>query len=190
MSQYPSKDIERGAEGRALAGARIVRVAPGSPADDVGFEPGCFLTSVDGQPLRDVIDWRWLSSGDEIEVGYVDLDGDVGTVGLWREPGEDWGFEFDGLVFDGVKQCRNACTFCFMHQLPRGMRRSLYLRDDDFRLSFLVGTFVTLTNLTAADEARIVEQRISPLRVSNFLTTLSMWTFTGESTAEPTPAIP
>ena len=166
MSQYPSKDIERGAENQAVAGARVVEVAAGSPADDAGFASGCFLTSVDGQPLRDVIDWRWLASGDEIAVGYVDLDGDEGVVELWREPGEDWGFEFDGLVFDGVKQCRNACTFCFMHQLPRGMRRSLYLRDDDFRLSFLVGTFVTLTNLTAEDEARIVEQRISPLRVS------------------------
>jgi putative radical SAM enzyme (TIGR03279 family) len=69
-------------------------------------------------------------------------------------------------VFDGVKQCRNACTFCFMRMLPSGLRPSLYLRDDDFRLSFLVGTFVTLTNMTPEDEARIIEQRISPLRVS------------------------
>ena len=69
-------------------------------------------------------------------------------------------------MFDGVKQCRNACTFCFMRMLPRGLRPSLYLRDDDFRLSFLVGTFVTLTNMTPEDEARIIEQRISPLRVS------------------------
>ena len=164
---YPPADSARSASDAIRpAGALIASVAVDSPAWDAGFEPGCYLTSVDGQPLRDVIDWRWLSGEAEITVGYIDLDGDTGEVQLWREAGEDWGFEFEGLVFDGVKQCRNACTFCFMRMLPKDMRPSLYLRDDDFRLSFLVGTFVTLTNLSAADEARIVEQHISPLRVS------------------------
>ncbi len=162
---YPTSDAANAIAG-AQHGALIAAVVPESPADDAGFEPGCYLTSVDGEPLRDIIDWRWLSGDECITVGYIDLDGDVGEVELWREPGEDWGFEFDGLVFDGVKQCRNACTFCFMRMLPRNMRPSLYLRDDDFRLSFLVGTFVTLTNLAPEDEARIVEQRISPLRFS------------------------
>lgn len=148
------------------AGARIVAVEEYSPADDAGFEPGCFVTAVDGQPVRDIIDWRWLAADDVIDVSYVDLDGEEGTVTLEREDGESWGFEFDGLIFDRVKLCRNACTFCFMHQLPAGMRPSLSMRDDDFRLSFLVGTFVTLTNITPEDEQRIVEQRISPLRVS------------------------
>lgn len=146
--------------------APIVAVEPESPADDAGFEPGCYLTSVDGQPLRDIIDWRWLSSEDVIIVGYIDLDGEAGEVELEREPGEDWGFEFDGVLFDRVKLCRNACIFCFMRQLPEGVRPSLVLRDDDFRLSFLSGTFVTLTNLKPEDEARIIEQHISPLRVS------------------------
>ena len=176
QAAYPNDDIERSARGEGACPqvdgnapfpqARIVAVAPDSPAYDAGFEPGCFLTSVDGEPIRDVIDWRWLSGEECITVGYVDLDGEAGEVELWRETGEDWGFEFAGLVFDGVKQCRNACTFCFMRQLPAGMRPSLSLRDDDFRLSFLVGTFVTLTNLAPADEARIIAQRISPLRVS------------------------
>ena len=148
------------------AGALIVAVDPESPADDAGFAPGCRIVSVDGSPVRDLIDWRWLSSDDAMAVGYIDLDGDRGEVELEREEGEGWGFSFDGAVFDGVRQCRNACTFCFMRQLPRGMRRSLYLRDDDFRLSFLSGTFVTLTNLAPEDERRIVQQRISPLRVS------------------------
>ncbi len=141
-------------------------VEPGSPADDAGFEPGCRVTHVDGHPVRDVIDWRWLSADDVACIGYVDLDGDAGEVELVRDEGEDWGFAFEGVVFDGVKQCRNACLFCFMRQLPEGMRPSLTLRDDDFRLSFLSGTFVTLTNLASEDEARILEQRISPLRVS------------------------
>ncbi|MEC4183396.1 DUF512 domain-containing protein [Adlercreutzia sp. R21] len=146
--------------------ARIVAVEPESPADDAGFEPGCYLTTVDGHPLRDIIDWRWLASDDVIAVGYIDLDGEAGEVELEREPGEDWGFAFDGVLFDTVKLCRNACVFCFMRQLPEGVRPSLVLRDDDFRLSFLSGTFVTLTNLKPEDEARIVEQHISPLRVS------------------------
>ena len=164
---YPSKDIARQADGgpRSCA-APIVDIVPYSPADDAGFTPGCAITAIDGQPVRDVIDWRWLSADDVIDVSYIDADGDTGTVTLEREWGEDWGFVFDGLVFDDVKQCRNACTFCFMHQLPAGMRPSLSLRDDDFRLSFLVGTFVTFTNLSADDEQRIVEQRISPLRMS------------------------
>ena len=179
---YPSSDIVRAAgEGAAetppasrrscarrdvAPRALVAAVAPGSPADDAGFQPGCSVTSVDGQPLRDLIDWRWLASDDEVELGYIDLDGEAGTVELERDEGEAWGLEFEGVVFDGVKQCRNACTFCFMRQLPDRMRPSLSLRDDDFRLSFLSGTFVTLTNLSADDEARIVEQRISPLRVS------------------------
>ena len=168
MAVYPSKDIDREAAGNARAAgsrarkklpprAEIAFVAPESPADDAGFEPGCFITTVDGEPVRDLIDWRWLSAEDEITVGYIDLDGEAGEVDLFRDEGEDWGFEFDGVVFDGVKQCRNACIFCFMRQLPDDMRASLTLRDDDFRLSFLAGTFVTFTNLSAEDEARIIE---------------------------------
>lgn len=146
--------------------ARILAVAPGSPAEDAGFAPGCAVTAVDGRPVRDLIDWRWLAADDEMVVSYLDTDGDAGEVELFREEGEDWGFEFDGLVFDEVKLCRNACCFCFMRQLPAGMRPSLSMRDDDFRLSFLTGTFVTLTNLTDADERRILDQQLSPLRVS------------------------
>ena len=146
--------------------APIAAVEPESPADDAGFAPGCYLTSVDGHPLRDIIDWRWLASDDVITVGYIDLDGEAGEVELVREEGESWGFEFDGVLFDRVKLCRNACVFCFMRQLPDEVRPSLVLRDDDFRLSFLSGTFVTLTNLKPEDEARIVGQQISPLRVS------------------------
>lgn len=163
---YPNDDIARASASDTVQGARIAAVEPDTPAYDAGFEAGCIVTSVDGAPVRDIIDWRWLADGESAAIGYIDLDGDAGEVELWREPGQEWGFEFEGLVFDGVRQCRNACTFCFMRQLPAGMRPSLSLRDDDFRLSFLAGTFVTLTNLTPEEEARIIEQRISPLRVS------------------------
>lgn len=178
MSVYPTNDIVRDASGcvegagcASYAASRpcalIAAVEEDSPAYDVGFEPGCMITSVDGQPVRDIIDWRWLTAGEDcITLGYIDLDGDEGEVELEREEGESWGIEFEGVVFDRVKLCRNACTFCFMRQLPPNMRPSLSMRDDDFRLSFLSGTFVTLTNLSAADEQRIIDQRISPLRVS------------------------
>ncbi|WP_282208945.1 DUF512 domain-containing protein [Parvibacter caecicola] len=166
---YPSADIEKSACDRAAKTApraRIAAVEEGSPAWDAGFESGCFVTTVNGAPVRDVIDWRWLTDGDAIEVGYIDLDGEAGTVQLLRDEGESWGFEFADALFDPVKVCRNGCIFCFMQQLPADVRGSLVLRDDDFRLSFLQGTFVTLTNLSAEDEERIKEQFISPLRVS------------------------
>ena len=168
MNSYPTKDMKLQAEASPVEnpGARICSVELGSPADDAGFEPGCVLLTVDGEPLRDLLDWQWLSAADEITVGYIDLDGDQGEVELAREEGEHWGFEFEGVVFDGIKQCRNNCMFCFMQQLPKGLRPSLTLRDDDFRLSFLSGTFVTLTNVKPEEERRIVNQRISPLHVS------------------------
>lgn len=168
-SVYPNGDIERAAQCThcdTTPRALIVDVAEDSPAYEAGFEPGCYITSVDGQPLRDLIDWRWLSDDDVITLGYIDLDGEIGEVELERYPGESWGLTFEGVIFDSVKQCRNACTFCFMRQLPDGMRPSLTLRDDDYRLSFLAGTFVTFTNTTPEDEERIIEQAISPLRLS------------------------
>lgn len=158
MPVYPSEN--------PLQGARLAHVAEGSPFDDGGFTAGCTIHAVDGQPVRDLIDWRWLSAGEDIVIDCTDADGDRSTVSLWREPGEAWGVEFDGFVFDGVRTCCNACSFCFMRQLPEGLRPSLSLRDDDFRLSFLLGTFVTLTNLASQDEERIIAQRISPLRFS------------------------
>ncbi len=149
-----------------MSEARIESVQEGSPADDAGFTAGYAILAVDGEPVRDLIDWRWLSSEDCMTLSYRDAEGGFGEVELDREPGEDWGFEFEGVIFDKIKTCRNNCLFCFMRQLPEDARPSLKLRDDDFRLSFLTGTFATLTNLTDDDRERIIAQRISPLRVS------------------------
>ena len=146
--------------------ACILEVEEGSPADDAGFTPGCLITEVNGHILRDVLDWQWYSAEDEVELSYVDTEGDSGTVVLEREEGESWGITFDGAVFDGIRTCRNACVFCFMRQLPEDARGSLVLRDDDWRLSFLQGNFVTLTNLSDEDAQTIIERNISPLRVS------------------------
>ncbi len=146
--------------------AKILEVEPYSPADDAGFTPGCIITSVDNHELRDILDWQWYSDAEEIELGYIDTDGDEGTVVLERDEAESWGIVFDGAVFDGIRTCRNNCVFCFMRQLPKDVRSSLILRDDDYRLSFLQGNFVSLTNLAEEDADRIIEQHISPLRVS------------------------
>lgn len=150
----------------ARTAAVILEVEEDSPAYDAGFEPGCKICAVDGHPLRDVIDWQWYSADDEIELSYIDLDGESGTVVLEREEGENWGITFDGAVFDGIRTCRNACVFCFMRQLPEESRDTLVLRDDDWRLSFLQGNFVTLTNLSEEDAELIIERQVSPLRVS------------------------
>lgn len=146
--------------------ALISKVEEGSVAFNAGIRPGHSVLSVDGYELNDIIDWRWYTSEESICLDCLDSNGTPYTVELERTFGQDWGIEFNEALFDGTRQCVNACTFCFMRQLPRDARSSLMLRDDDFRLSFLQGTFVTFTNITEEDEQRIIEQHISPLRFS------------------------
>lgn len=142
--------------------AQIASVDEGSPAARAGLEPGMVLVEVEGEPLRDIIEWRWFADGFDVEVTLAS--GEYAYIE--REMGEDWGITFTDSIFDGVITCCNACTFCFMHMLPKDMRPTLYLRDDDYRLSFLQGNFVTLTNVTDEDFERIVEYNLSPLHVS------------------------
>lgn len=146
-------------------GAVISGVEPGGPAERGGLAPGDVILAVDDSPLRDVIDWRWESDGAQVAVEVM-AQGVRRAAVLERRPGESWGLAFEGVLFDRVRTCENDCGFCFVSQLPSGLRPSLYLRDDDYRLSFLHGNFVTLTNVTAADIERIAEQRLSPLYVS------------------------
>lgn len=146
--------------------AQISDVEPSSPADFAGLSSGDAICLVNGSIIRDVIDWRWLASEESVELLVIEQNGTLSEKYLSREYGQDWGISFDKIVFDEVKTCRNACTFCFMRQLPKGLRESLVLRDDDYRLSFLTGTFTTLTNLQDEDIERILEQHLSPLRVS------------------------
>lgn len=144
----------------------IESIDSASPAERAGLYPGLCLVSADGQPLHDVIDWYWLADGQEVEVTAQSEAGRTKVFRLQREFGEDWGITFADPLFDGLKTCANACRFCFIEMLPLGLRPGLYLRDDDFRLSFLSGNFVTLSNLSEADLQRIVGQRLSPLHVS------------------------
>lgn len=149
------------------SGAWVASVEPGSPADDAGIEVGMRIDAVAGVPLRDIIDWRWEADGEraELEV-YVPDEDERYRATLYREPGEDWGIGFTDVLFDGIRTCVNACQFCFMAMLPDDARSSLMLRDDDYRLSFLQGNFVTLTNVSDEEVERIIRCRLEPMNVS------------------------
>ncbi len=148
-------------------GAWIERIEDGSPAWEAGLEPGMRIDAVNGQELPDIIAWRWEADGDIAElVVYDPADGEEYACTLERLPGEDWGVEFTDVLFDGIRTCVNACQFCFMAMLPPDARASLLLRDDDYRLSFLQGNFVTLTNLSDDEVERIIRCRMEPMNVS------------------------
>ncbi len=162
----PSR-ADYGAHVPAVTGGGVVAtVEEGSPAARAGLVAGDTIVTVDGCALRDVIDWQWLADGDAARLAVRGASGAMWETQVGRSLGEPWGVAFTETVFDGVRTCRNRCAFCFMTQLPPGLRRALYVRDDDYRLSFLQGNFVTLTNLSDADVERIVEQHLSPLYVS------------------------
>ncbi|MCL2438486.1 MAG: DUF512 domain-containing protein [Coriobacteriia bacterium] len=147
--------------------ARIKTVEAGSPADRAGIKAEEYVYSVNGQTAVDYIDWLWESDGTELELEVTDVKGKTRPVTLQRDGLQDsWGIEFDDLVYDGIIACENDCVFCFMKQLPATARKTLCVKDDDYRLSFLQGNFITLTNLEDDDKQRIIEQRISPLRLS------------------------
>jgi putative radical SAM enzyme (TIGR03279 family) len=144
----------------------VASVEPGSIGEELGFQPGDRLLSINGNRPRDLIDLQVLVGEEELVLEVEDPDGTRHTVELEKDLDEGLGLGFTEALFDGLKQCNNACPFCFIDQQPPGRRSSLYLKDDDFRLSFLYGSYLTLTNLTAADWQRIEEQRLSPLFVS------------------------
>jgi len=144
---------------------RVLAVAPGSPAARAGLVAGDEICSIDGIQPRDVIEWRLLVDEPEVLLD-VRRGGLEQQVAVSKAPGEPLGAEVDAAIFDEVQTCDNHCEFCFIYQLPPGMRRSLYLKDDDYRLSFLYGNFTTLTRFTEIDLERVVTEGLSPLYVS------------------------
>src|SRR3954470_22448888 len=145
--------------------ARVVAVAPETRPARAGVAPGDELLALNGEDLRDVI--RYQVQADE-PVVEMDLrrGGMERQVRLEKDAGAPLGLELESAVFDRVRTCDNHCPFCFIYQLPKGMRKSLYLKDDDYRLSFLYGNFTTLTRFTEADLERVVSEGLSPLNVS------------------------
>ena len=151
---------------RQPAPAVVVSVEPGSIGEELGFEPGDQLLSINGIRPRDLIDYRYLCVEEELHLEVRDAAGELHEVDLEKDADDGLGLEFSEALFDGLRQCNNACPFCFIDQQPPGRRSSLYLKDDDYRLSFLYGSYLTLTNLTDADWLRIEQQRLTPLFVS------------------------
>ncbi len=143
----------------------VETVAPASLAMELGIEEGDQIVGINGKPLLDALDFQFQAQATEVTLD-VDRRGSLLRYELELEGDEYWGITFADPTFDGVRVCENSCPFCFIKQIPKGMRRSLYVMDDDFRYSMLYGSFVTLTNLSEEDWQRIEEQRISPMHVS------------------------
>ncbi|HZJ00460.1 MAG TPA: DUF512 domain-containing protein, partial [Gemmatimonadaceae bacterium] len=142
---------------------RVARVEPGSIAEEIGITTGTELVSINGRPLQDFLDWEFLSAEDEVVVEARQPDGEQIVYEIARDEGESIGI---ALEPPNVRRCANRCEFCFIEGLPQGLRRNLYIRDDDYRLSFTYGNFATLSNVKERDIARILEYRLSPLYVS------------------------
>jgi putative radical SAM enzyme (TIGR03279 family) len=144
---------------------RVVAVAPGSAAARAGIEPGDDLLELNGEQPRDIIRYHLLVDEAEVAV-QLGRKGEALHLDVHKHVGESLGVEVDSALFDEIRTCDNHCEFCFIYQLPKGLRRSLYVKDDDYRLSFLYGNYTTLTRFTEADLERVITERLSPLNVS------------------------
>ena len=142
---------------------KVARVLPGSIADEIGMVAGTQILSVNGRAIQDFLDWEFLSADEELVVETRQPGGDEVVYEIERPEGESIGL---ALEPPNVRRCANRCEFCFIEGLPPGLRKNLYIRDDDYRLSFTYGNFATLSNVKERDIARILEYRLSPLYVS------------------------
>lgn len=149
----------------------IHAVTPGSPAADAGVAAGSTLVSLNGRPVMDALELRFAETAGHVVLVWRDAGGQERRAAITKPDDLRLGLDVDPLT---MQACNNKCTFCFAHQNARGMRRALYFKDDDYRFSFLNGNFATLTNLTDADTARIIEERLSPLYVSVHATDWSL----------------
>ncbi len=146
-------------------GGTISAVLPGSIAADIGLAAGDVVVAIGDLVLRDVIDYRFAMAAEQLEL-RVRRGDDETIYEIEKDDDDDLGIEFTEPLFDRLRTCNNKCPFCFLTQMPKGLRKSLYLKDDDYRLGFLYGNFVTFTNLNETDWARIAEQRLSPQYIS------------------------
>lgn len=146
--------------------AKITKVLPESIAAEIGFDAGDAIVAINGTRPRDLIDYQFLCADEVLELEVLDATGKTHHLEIEKDYDDDLGLEFETALFDGLIQCNNRCPFCFIDQQPPGKRSSLYFKDDDYRLSFLYGSYLTLTNLPEKEWQRIEQMRLSPLYVS------------------------
>lgn len=144
----------------------ISKVYKNSIAEELGIEIDDILISINGQKIQDIIEYRFFISDEYLEVEIQKKNREIYIYEIEKDYDEDLGIEFTNPIIDKAKSCRNNCVFCFIDQLPKGMRETLYFKDDDSRLSFLQGNFVTLTNMSEEDIDNIIKYRISPINIS------------------------
>ena len=144
----------------------ICGVKEGSIADECGIKKGDILVSINSQKIEDVIEYKFIQSDEYIELEIQHADGENVIYDIEKEYDEDLGLEFSNPIIDSVRNCNNKCVFCFVDQLPEGMRETLYIKDDDSRLSFLQGNFITMTNMKDKDIDKMIKYRISPVNIS------------------------
>ena len=145
---------------------KIKSVDAHSPAQRAGVRPGETLTHINGRPIVDVLDYKFFAYDPRLELTLVGGDGRSRTLRVRKAEGEELGLNFETYLMDKARSCANRCIFCFVDQMPPGMRETLYFKDDDARLSFLMGNYITLTTLSEREIARIAELRISPINIS------------------------
>ena len=146
--------------------AEIENIEDNSIAQEIGFEPGDSIISINGKKPRDLIDYQILISEEILNISVLDKQNEIHNICIEKDQDVNLGINFKDALFDSIKQCNNKCPFCFIDQQPNGKRKSLYLKDDDYRLSFLYGSYLTLTNLKKKDWQRIAKQKLSPLFIS------------------------
>ena len=147
-------------------GHQISCVQPGSIASELGLQPGDFLLMIDGQPLLDVFDYRMRQLNEQLLLTVRKAGGEMIEFDIEKDEDEDLGLEFENPLLDECSVCQNHCVFCFIDQLPSGLRSSLYFKDDDLRLSFLTGNYVSLTNICVEELDRLISYRLSPMNIS------------------------
>ena len=145
---------------------KISRVLPESIAEELEIEPGDVLLAVNDQPIEDVFDYHYYTNEEYLTVLIRKPDGEEWELEIEKEFEEDLGIEFESSLMDEYRSCRNKCIFCFIDQMPPGMRKTLYFKDDDSRLSFLQGNYVTLTNMSDHDIDRIIRYHLGPINIS------------------------
>ncbi len=144
----------------------VAKVLPDSIAEELGLEPGDEILKINNEEIKDILDYMFLVQDEEIVLTVRTKQGEEVDVEIEKDADENLGIEFENDFMDNYRSCKNKCIFCFIDQMPPGMRETLYFKDDDARLSFLQGNYITLTNLSAREQQRIMDLRISPINVS------------------------